>query len=162
MVKSNIQNKFSATNARPPGPQATSTSVGESPDSLNLISHTSSRASKCVHPRGHSRACRTVRRSSRSVLAAEDSRKASPEPSSSSEEKESEEEEISPGPRTPTASRIITGKLSHRIAPLQLPAALSPSALEGRTHFMSWDDQVSTEESRGLASGVTSAPRPLF
>ena len=93
MVKSNIQYKSSATNAHPPGPQATSTSVGESPDSLNLISRASSRAGKRVHPRGRSRARRTVRPSSRSVLAAEDFRKASPEPSSSSEEEESEEEE---------------------------------------------------------------------
>ena len=112
MVKSNIQNKSYATNARPPDPQAISTSVGESPDSLNLISRTSSRAGKRVHPRGRSRTCRTVRRSFRSVSAVEDSKKASPEPSSSSEE------EVSPGPRIPTASRIITSKLSHRIAPL--------------------------------------------
>ena len=147
MVKSNIQNKSYATNARPPGPQTTSTSVGESPDSLNLISRASSRAGKCVHPRGCSRARRTVRCSSRSVSAAE--------------EEESEEEEVSPGPRTPTASRIITGKLSHRIASLQFPAAPSPSAPEGKTHSMSWDDQVSAEESRGLASGVICAPRPL-
>ena len=138
-------------------PLATSTSVGESPDSLNLISRASSRAGKRVHPRGHSRARRTVRRSSRSVSAAEDSRKASPKPSSSSEEEESKEEEISPGPRTPTASRIIIGKLSHRIASLQLPAAPSPSAPEGRTHSISWDDQISAEESKGLASGVICA-----
>ena len=143
MVKSNIQNKSYAINARPPGPQATPTSVGESPDLLNLISCASSRAGKRVHPRGRSRARCTVRHSSRSVSAAEDSRKASPEPSSSSEEEESEEEEVSPGPRTPTASRIITGKLFHRIAPFQLPAAPSPSAPEGRTHSMSWNDQVS-------------------
>ena len=77
MVKSNIQNKSSATNAHPPGPQATLTSVGESPDSLNLISCASSRAGKHVHPRGHSRARHTVRRSSRSVLAAEVSRNVS-------------------------------------------------------------------------------------
>ena len=153
MVKSNNQNKLYATNVCPPGPQATATSVGESPDSLNLISHTSSRASKHVYPREYSCAHRTVRYSSRSVSAAEVSRNVSLEPSSSSEKEESEEEEVSSGPRTPTAFRIITGKLSHRIAPLQLPAAPSPSALEGRTHFMSWDDQVSTEESRGLASG---------
>jgi len=159
MVKSNIQNKLSATNAYPPGPQATSTSVGESPDSLNLISHASSRAGKCVHPRGHSCACRTVRCSFRSVLAAEDSRKASPEPSSSSEEEESKEEKVSPGPRTSTASRIITSKLSYRIAPLQLPATPSSSAPGRRTYSMSWDDQVSAEKSRGLASGVICAPQ---
>ena len=79
MVKSNIQYKSSATNAHPPGPQATSTSVDESSDSLNLISRASSRAGKRIHPRGCSCARRTVRRSSRSVSAAEDSRKASPE-----------------------------------------------------------------------------------
>jgi len=118
IVKSNIQNKLSATNAHLLGPQATSTSVGESLDSLNLISWASSRAGKCVHPKGHSHAYRTIRRSSRSVSAAEDSKKVSSEPSSSSEEEESEEEEVSPGPRTPTASRIITDKFSYRIAPL--------------------------------------------
>ena len=118
MVKLNNQNKSYATNTCPPGPQATPTSVGESPDLLNLISRTSSRAGKCVHPRGHFRARHNIRCFSRSVLAAEVSRNASPEPSSSSEKEESEEEEVSPGPRTPTASRIITGKLSHRIAPL--------------------------------------------
>jgi len=154
MVKSNIQNKSYATNARPSGPQATPTSVGESLDSLNLISRASSRAGKCVHPRGRSCARHTVRHFSRSVSAAEDSRKASPEPFSSSEEEESKEEEVSPGPRTPTVSRIITGKLSYRIASLQLSAAPSLSAPEGRTHSMSWDDQVSTEESRSLASAV--------
>jgi len=106
IVKSNIQNKSSATNARPPGPQATPTSVGESPDSLNLIFH----------------ARRTVRCSSRSVSAAKVSRNASPELSFFSKEEESEEKEVSPGPRTLTVSRIITGKLSHRIAPLQLSA----------------------------------------
>ena len=136
MVKSNIQYKSSATNAHPPGPQATPTSVGESPDSLNLISHASSRAGKRVHPRGRSCARRTVRRSSRSVSAAEVSRNASPELSSSSEEEKSEEEEVSSGPRTPTASRIITGKLSHRIASLQLPAAPSFSLLLKGEHIL--------------------------
>ena len=154
MVKLNIQYKSSATNAHSPGLQATPTSIGESPDSLNLISRASSRASKYVYSRGRSRAHCTVRCSSRN---------ASPEPSSSSEEEESEEKEVSPSPRTPTASRIITDKLSYRIAPLQLPAAPSPSTPEGRTHSMSWDDQVSAKESRGLASGVTSAPQvPLL
>jgi len=151
MVKSNIQNKSFATNACPPGPQATPTSVGESSDLLNLISRTSSRAGKCVHFKGRSRARRTVRRSFRSVLAAKNSRKASSKPFSFSKE------EVSPSPRTPTASRIITGKLSHRITSLQLPAVPSPSALEERTHSMSWDDQVSAEESRGLVSRVICA-----
>ena len=120
IVKLNIQNKLSATNAHPPSFQATSTSVGESLDSLNLISCASSRAGKCVHPRGYSYAHCTIRCSSRSISAAEDSRKASSKPSSFSEEAESKEEKVSPGPRTPITSRIITGKLSHRIAPLPL------------------------------------------
>jgi len=34
-----------------------------------------------------------------------------------------------------------------------------PSTPKGRTHSMSWDNQVSAEESRGLASRVTSAPQ---
>jgi len=158
MVKSNIQNKSYTTNARSPGPQAISTSVGESPDSLNLISRTSSRAGKHIYPRGCSRACRTIRHFFKSVSAAKVSRNASPKPSSFSEKKESEKE-VSPSPRTPTVSRIIIGKLFHRIVPFQLLTALSLSAPEGKTHSMSWDDQVSAEESRGLASGVTSAPQ---
>ena len=117
IVKPDIQNKFYTTNAHPPGTQVTSTSVGEFSDSLNLISCASSRAGKHVHPRECSCTYRTVRHSFRSVSAAEDSRKASSEPSSSSEEEESEEKEVSPGSRTPTASRIIIGKLSHKIAP---------------------------------------------
>ena len=118
MVKSNIQYKLSATNARPPSPQATPTSIGESLDSLNLISRASSRAGKHIYPRECSCAHHTIRRSSRSISAAEIFRNTSPELSSSSEEKESEEEEVSPSLRIPTASRIITGKLSHRIASL--------------------------------------------
>jgi len=137
MVKLNIQNKSSATNAHPPGPQAIFTSVDESSDSLNLISCTSSRASKCIHPRERSCARYTIRRFSRSVLATEDSKNVSPEPSSSSEEKKNEEEEVSPGPRIPTVSKIIIGKLSYRIASLQLPATPSPFVPEGRTYSMS-------------------------
>jgi len=115
MVKLNNQNKLYATNARSSGPQATSTSVGESPDLLNLISHASSRADKHIHPRKRSRTRFTVRCSSRSVLATEVSRNASPELFSFSEEEESEKEKVSSSPRTPIISRIITGKLSHRI-----------------------------------------------
>jgi len=49
--------------------------------------------------------------------------------------------------------------LAPRIVPLQLPAGPSPFASEGRTHSMSWNDQVSAEKSRGLASGVICAPQ---
>jgi len=79
----------------------------------------------------------TVGYSSRSVSTVKNSRKASPEPSSISKKK-SNKEKISSGPRTPTALRITAGKLSsHRVAPLQLSAALSSSASKRKTHSMS-------------------------
>ena len=51
--------------------------------------------------------CNTVRHSSRSVSAGEDSRQTSSEPSSSSEEEESSEEEVDLDPKTPTTSRVL-------------------------------------------------------
>ena len=116
MVKSNIQNKSYATNACPPGPQAISTSVGESPDLLNLISRASSRAGKRIHPRGRSRARRTVRRSSRSVSAAEDSRKASPDPSSSSEESRGLASGVICAPQAPLSTSLMPHGLNHGTA----------------------------------------------
>jgi len=99
--------------------------------------------------------CNTVRRSSRSVSAGEDSRQTSPELSSSSEEEENSKEEVDLDPKMPTTSRVLAGKLSHRIVPLQLPAAPSLSAPEGRNVSMSWDDQVAAEESKNSASGTS-------
>jgi len=64
----------------------------------------------------------------------------SPVTSSSSEEEESNEEEAGLEPKTPIASRVMAGKLSHRIAPLQLPTAPAAPPLstpEGRTAPMS-------------------------
>ena len=157
MVKSNIPNKPFAFRAYPPDPQAIPPSVGESSDSLNLFSHSSSRAGKCIHRRGCLHEHCIVRCSSGSVSAAEDSRKTSPEPFSSSSSEESDEDN---GPKTPTASRTTKGKLfSHRIASLQFPAAPSFFAPQGSTQAMSWDDQVATEKSRGFASGAVSAPQ---
>ena len=118
MVKSKNPIKSTAISAHPPGPQAISPSVGEFPDLLNLISWPSSRTRKCAHPRGCSRMCNTVRCSSRSVSASENSRQTSPEPSSSSEEKESGEKEVDLDSKTPTTSRVLASKLSHRIVPL--------------------------------------------
>jgi len=143
MVKSKNPIKSTAISARPPGPQAISPSVGESPDLLNLISRPSSRTGKCAHPRGRS--------------ASKDSRQTSHEPSSFSEEEESGEEEINLNPKTPTTSRVLAGKLSHRIVSLQLPAAPSLSAPEGRNVSMSWDDQVTAEKSRNNVSGASVA-----
>ena len=159
MVKSKNPIKSTAISARPPGPQAIPSSVGESPDSLNLISRSSSRAGKRVHPRGRSGMHNTVRRSSRSVSAGEDSRQISPEPFSSSEEEESSKEEADLDPKTPATSRVLADKLSHRIVPLQLPAVPSPFAPEGRNDSMSWDGQVATKESRNSASGASAVPQ---
>ena len=157
MVKSNIPNKPFAFRAYSPDPQAIPPSVSESPDSLNLFSHSSSRASKHVHHRGCLRKCCIIRRSSGSISAAEDSRKTSPEPFSSSSSKESDEDN---GPKTPTASRTTKGKLSsYKITSLQFPATPSFFAPQGSTQAMSWDDQVAAEESRGLVSGVVSTPQ---
>ena len=142
MVKSNTQNKSYATNAHSPGPQL---------PLLVLVSLQTHSILFLVPALGLVNAF--IPEDTLVLVALSDT------PGGASEEEESEEEEVSPGPRTPTTSRIITGKLSHRIAPLQLPAASSPSAPEGRTYSMSWDDQVSAEESRGLASGVICAPQ---
>ena len=71
MVKSKNSIKSTIISAHPPGPQAISPSVGESLDSLNLISQSSSRAGKRIYSRGHSREHNTVRHSSRSVSASE-------------------------------------------------------------------------------------------
>jgi len=157
MVKSKNPIKSTAISARPPGPQTISPSVGESPDSLNLIPRSSSRAGKRAHPRGHSGIYNTVRHSSRSVSAGEDSRQTSSESSSSSEEEESGEKEVDLDPKTSTTSRVLIGKLSHRIVPLQLLAASSLSAPERRNVSMSWDDQVAAEESRNSTSGAFAA-----
>jgi len=103
--------------------------------------------------------CCIIRCFSGSVSATDDLRKASPELFSSSSSKESDEDNSS---KTSTASRTTKGKLSsHRIASLQFLAAPSFFAPEGSIQTMSWDDQVVTEESRGLASGAVSTPRPL-
>jgi len=124
-----------------------------------VISHTSSRTSKCVYPRGCLYAYHTVRYSSRSVSATEDSRKASPEPSSIFEKEKSDKKEISFGPRMSIISRVTIDKLFHRVAFLQLFVAPSSSTPEERTHFMSWNDQVVFEKSRDIASRVISAPQ---
>ena len=61
-------------------------------------------------------------------------------------------------PRTPTAPRVTTGKLSSKILPyLKLSAAFPASIPEGKASTMSWDDHVSAEEGRDLFSGLTSS-----
>ena len=69
----------------------------------------------------------TIRHSSRSVSAAKNSRKASPETSSTSKEEESDEEEVSSSPRMPTV------------------------------YSMSWNNQVISKKSRDIAFRVVFA-----
>ena len=64
----------------------------------------------------------------------------------------------------PGVSQLLRTLGKHLLSPL-LPLRRRKvkrrrlSAPEGRTHSMSWDDQVSAEESRGLASGVICTPQ---
>jgi len=81
-----------------------------------------------------------------------------------SEKKESGEEEAGLEPKMPTTSRVIAGKLSHRIAPLQLLTAPATPPLptpKERTAPMSWDDQVAAEESRNSASRTPTIPQTV-
>ena len=54
-------------------------------------------------------------------------------------------------PKMPTIPRVTTGKFSSKRLPsLKLPAAFPTLIPEGKAFTMSWDDQVSAEESRDL------------
>ena len=156
MVNSKILNKSIKNPTLPPGIQDSSKCVGESPDSLNLLSRTSSRAGKRVHSRGRPQTCRIARRFSRSVSASSASRNPSPEALSLSSSGESEEESVGSDPKTPTAPKVITGKLSFKkLPPLKLPAAFP----EGKASTMSWDDQVAAEEGSNIVSGAENVPK---
>ena len=69
MVNLKNLNKSLKNPTLPPGIQDSSNSMGESPDSLNLLSRASSRAGKRVHSRGRPQTHCIARRSSRSVSA---------------------------------------------------------------------------------------------
>ena len=59
-------------------------------------------------------------------------------------------------PKTPTAPRVITGKLSSkRLPPLKLPAALPGR----KASTMSWDDQVAAKKGNNMVSGAENALR---
>ena len=61
-------------------------------------------------------------------------------------------------PKTPTAPRVTTDKLSSKRLPsLKLPAAFPTLVSEGKTSTMSWNDQVSAEEGRDLVFGLETA-----
>ena len=59
-------------------------------------------------------------------------------------------------PKTPTAPRIIIGKLSFKkLSPLKLPAAFP----EGKASTMSWDNQVAAKEGNNIVSGAENIPK---
>ena len=162
MVNPKIPKNSNKNPTLPPGLQDSSQHVGESPDSLNLISRTSSRAGKQVHSRGRPQTHCIARRSSRGVSASSASRNPSLEALSSSSSGESEEESMGSDPRMPTAPRMTIGKLSSKRLPsLKLPAAFPALIPEGRASTMSWDDQVSAEEGRDLVFGPETAPQAI-
>ena len=106
MVNPKIPKNSNKNPTLPPSLQDSSQHVGKSPDSLNLLSRTSSRAGKRVHSRGRPQTCHIARRSSRSVSASSASRNPSPEALSSSSLGESEEKSVGSDPKTPTAPRV--------------------------------------------------------
>ena len=106
------------------GLQNSSQLIDGSPDSLNILSRASSIAGKQVHPRGRFQTCCIARHSSRNP---------SSEALSSSFSDESKEESLGSNPKTPTAPRVVIGKLSKRVPPLKLSTAFS----EGKTFTMS-------------------------
>ena len=121
-----------------PGLQDSSQHVGESSDSLNLISRTSSRAGKRVHFRGRPQTHCIARRSSRSIFASSASRNPFPEALSSSSSGESKEESMGSDPRMPTAPKMTTSKLSSKRVPfLKLPAAFPTLIPEEKASTMS-------------------------
>ena len=84
------------------------------------------------------------------------SKNPSPEALSLSSSGESEEESVGSDPKTPTAPRVTTGKLSFKkLPPLKLPAAFP----EGKASTMSWDDQVAAEEGNNMVSGAEYVPK---
>ena len=160
MVNPKILKNSNKNPTLPPGLQDSSKHVGESPDSLNLISGTSSRAGKRVHSKGRPQTRHIARHSSRSVSASSASRNPSPEALSSFSSGESEEESVGSDPKTPTTPRVTIGKLSFKILPsLKLPAAFPALIPKGKASTMSWDDQVSAEEDRDLVFGLETAPQ---
>ena len=79
-----------------------------------------------------------------------------PEALSSSSSGESEEESVGSDPKTSTAPRVITDKLSFKKLPLlKLPTAFS----EGKASTMSWDDQVAAEKGNNMVSGAENVPK---
>ena len=61
-------------------------------------------------------------------------------------------------PKTPTALRIITGKLSFKKLPsLKLSAAFP----EGKASTMSWNNQIAAEEGNNMVSEAENVPKSI-
>ena len=151
MVNPKIPKNSNKNSTLPPGLQDSSQYVGESLDSLNPISRTSSRAGKQVYFRRRLQTRHIARRSSRSVSASSASKNPSPEALSLSSSGESEEKSVGSDPKTPTAPRATTGKLFFKkLPPLKLPAVFP----KGKASTISWDDQVAAEEGNNMVSGA--------
>ena len=114
MVNPKIPKNSNKNPTLSPGLQDSSQYVGESLDSLNPISRTSSRAGKQVYFRGRPQTRYIAKRSFRSVSASSASRNSFPEALSSFSSGKSEEESVSSDPKTHTALRVVTGKLSSK------------------------------------------------
>ena len=156
MVNSKNPNKLIKNPTLPSGPQDSLKDIGESPDSLNMLSRASSRAGKQVYLRRRSQTHHTARHFSRSVSTSSASRNPSPEVLSLSSSGESEEESVSSNPKTPTAPRVITSKLSFKkLLLLKLPAAFP----QGKIFTMNWNDQVAAEKGNNMVSRAENVPK---
>ena len=158
MVNPKIPKNSNKNPTLSPGLQDSSQYVGESLDILNPISRTSSRAGKQVYFRGRPQTCYIAKCSFRSISASSASRNSFPEALSSFSSGKSEEESVSSDPKTHTALRVVTGKLSSkRLPPLKLPAAFP----EGKAFTISWNNQVAAEESSSLVSRAENIPKSI-
>jgi len=93
-----------------------------------------------VYSRGRQIHC-IARHSSKSVSASFASRNVSPEAVALSSSGESKEEGMGSDPKTPTASKVTTGRLSSKtVLFLKLPAAFHASILKEKAFNLSWDD----------------------
>ena len=99
---------------------------------------------------------RIARRSSKSVSASSALKDPSPEALSSSSLEKSEEESVGSDPKTSTAPKVITDKLSFKkLPPLKLPAAFP----KGKASTMSQDNQVAVEEGSNMVSRAENIPK---
>ena len=156
IVNPKIQKNSNKSPTLPSGLQDSSQHVGESPDSLNLISRTILElVNKFILEEGLKLV--VLQDALLEVLLLSLSQGTLPLRSSSSLGK-SEEKSMGSDPKTPTVPRITTDKLSSKRLPsLKLLAAFPTLIPEEKASTMSWDDHVSAEEGRDLVFGPETA-----